>query len=142
MGTLAELSASWEDSTRRSLTLLSQGPPKVVQPMPAFATRSRIPLLAMVTPPLDSISRAPKGPHLQHLINNRARFALVLCLGSDQEKPIDPLALCEVVRRRAQLQPELSPKGQPLKIRHCGRLRPPIPRARLRSNADGQPLSH
>src|SRR5258705_10536622 len=131
MGTLAELSASWEDSTRRSLTLLSQRSPKVVQPMPTIATRSRIPLLAMVTPPLDSISRAPKGPRLQHLINKRARFALVLCLGSDQEKPIDPLALCEEVRRRTQLQPELSPKGQPLKLRHSGRLRPPSRPPRL-----------
>jgi hypothetical protein len=59
----------------------------------------------MVTPPLDSISRAPEGPRFQHLINKRARFALVLRLGSDQEKPIDSLALCEVVRRHTQLQP-------------------------------------
>ena len=48
MGTLAELSAAWDDSTRRSLTLLSQCSPKGVQPMPTIATRSRMPLLAMM----------------------------------------------------------------------------------------------
>jgi len=46
-GMPADFSASWEDSTSRSPTLLSQRSPKLVQPMPTIATRSRIPLLAM-----------------------------------------------------------------------------------------------
>ena len=69
IGTLAELSASCDESTRRSLTLLSHRSPKAVQPMPTIATRSRIPLLAMVTPPLE-LDYAPRKGRVPHLINN------------------------------------------------------------------------
>src|SRR5258705_9101590 len=45
----AEATASVAASTSRSPTLLSQRSPNCVQPIPTIATRSRIPLLAMIS---------------------------------------------------------------------------------------------
>ena len=65
IGMLAELRPP-RGLDEQVVALLSQCSPKAVQPIPTIATRSRIPLLAMVMSPLGSISRAPEGPRHQN----------------------------------------------------------------------------
>ena len=65
MGIPAEAAASAAASVRRSSMPLSHSSPNFVQPMPMMATRSRMPLLAMVYSPSlagrASCRRAPLG---------------------------------------------------------------------------------